>query len=137
MRWPLRIQILAPLAALMLITLVSVSLLNAYLSARLCRQQIQEQLASVVRTLNKSSIPIDNDRVLSQMQGLSGAEFVLTDGAGALLSASRRDLPLAALATPPPEANQVSLDQKLTLGGRDYFHATAAVNLRRASEDAG
>jgi signal transduction histidine kinase len=137
MRWPLRIQILAPLAALMVITLVSVSVLNAYLSARLCRQQIQEQLASVVRTLNESSIPIDNDRVLSQMQGLSGAEYVLTDGTGTMLSASRRDLPLAALAGPPPDANHLSLDEKLTLAGRHYFHATAAVNLRRATDDAG
>ncbi len=132
MRWPLRIQILAPLAALMLITLVGVSALNAYLAARLAREHIQEQLANVVSTLNQSSIPIDKDYVLSQMRGLSGAEYVLTDRAGSLLSASRRDLPLAALGPPPGELNQLTLDHKLRLGGRHYFHATAAVNLRRA-----
>jgi signal transduction histidine kinase len=137
MRWPLRIQILAPLTALMLITLVGVSLLNAYLSARLCRQHIQEQLASVVRTLNESSIPINSDRVLAQMQGLSGAEYVLTDSAGAVLSASRRDLPLATLSNASTEAHHLTLDQKLELGNRHYFHATAAVNPRRASGDSG
>src|SRR5437763_12716054 len=93
MRWPLRIQILLPLAMLMLFTLAGVSALNAYLSARLIRQHIQQQLSDVVRTLNESGFPL-TDAVLSQMRGLSGAEYVLTDSSGALLSASRRDLPL-------------------------------------------
>ena len=58
MRWPLRIQILVPLATLMLFTLAGVSVLNAYLWARLFRQQIQEQLSNIVRKLKSRAIPL-------------------------------------------------------------------------------
>ncbi len=109
MRWPLRIQILAPLAALMLITLAAVSALNAYLSARLCRQQIQQQLSNVIREINESGFPL-NDATLDQIAGLSGAEYVLSDQAGRLLSTSRRDLSLTAF-VPPEEFNHLTLDE--------------------------
>jgi signal transduction histidine kinase len=132
MRWPLRIQILAPLAALMLITLAAVSALNAYLSARLCRQQIQQQLSNVIREINESGFPL-NDATLDQIAGLSGAEYVLSDQAGRLLSTSRRDLSLTAF-VPPEEFNHLTLDRTLDLDGGRYFHATAAVHLRRGDD---
>lgn len=51
MRWPLRLQIMLPMSLVMLFLLVGVSALNAYLSVRRTKAQIQQQLRDVAHTL--------------------------------------------------------------------------------------
>ncbi len=82
MRWPLRYQILFPFAGVMLAVVVGLSLLEAYLSARRTQHQVERQLQEVALTLADATFPL-TDAVLKQTRGLSGAEFVLTDRAGA------------------------------------------------------
>jgi hypothetical protein len=47
MRWPLRYQIMLPMAGLMLATLVGVSLLNAWMAARRSSLHIGRQLQEI------------------------------------------------------------------------------------------
>ena len=66
MRRPLRNQIIMPMALVMLGTLVGASVLNAWLSARRVRAQIERQLRDVTQTLAESGF-ILTETVLRQM----------------------------------------------------------------------
>lgn len=134
MRWPIRYQILLPLAGIMLAAVLGVSMLSAYLAAERAERQIDEQLRQVARTLLDSSFPL-NDVVLRQMHGLSGAEFALADAAGRVLAASRPALPPL-----PPAATPVERWQDLQLarpaGGDEPRYFTAALKMRgRGAQD--
>lgn len=132
MRWPLRYQILVPFAAVMLIAIAGVSLLDALLAARWTEQHIQSQLGEVAVTLLDSSFPLTN-RVLRQTRGLSGAEFVLTDDGGRLLASS---LPAASLKLPAGKAlpaDAFRLGPVVDVAGQSYFHAVVAVRDRGGS----
>jgi signal transduction histidine kinase len=123
MRWPLRNQILLPVAALLLVTLLGVSLTSVALAVRRTRGQIERQLRDVARTLVESQFPL-TDNVLRQMRGLSGAEFVLTDSSGEALAASRAAFDAAAL---PRERrvshwDQIALTRPIPVGEENYFH---------------
>lgn len=123
MRHSLRYQIMIPMLGLMLTALLGVSVLNASLAASRAKRQIEAQLGEITRTLDQSNFPL-TDTVLRQMRGLSGAEFVLTDGSGDVLASStdRGDLdrlPRDRSAAAPTAA---ALGRRITLGGIDYFH---------------
>ena len=134
MRWSLRYQILLPMAAVMFATLLGVSVLNAYLSVRRTKTHIQEQLRDVAGTLADSSFPL-TDAVLRQTRGLSGADFVVTDTLGKVLSSSREGLTPPALREPPRHGQQITLGEAVRVGEKRYFHA--AVRLaRRPTADA-
>lgn len=128
MRWPIRYQILLPLAGLMLAAVLGVSVLSAYLAAERAEQQIDEQLRRLARTLLDSSFPL-NDVVLRQMSGLSGAEFALADRQGRVLAASRPSMPPL-----PVEAAPVDRWQDLQLvrptEGEEPRYFTAALTVR-------
>jgi signal transduction histidine kinase len=127
MRWPLRYQILFPFAAVMLAVVVSLSLLEAYLSARRTQRQIEHQLQEVALTLADATFPL-TDAVLKQTRGLSGAEFVLTDRRGAVEAASLKEVEPASLPQTVTPRDQVQLGQGVELGGQAYFHT--AIDLR-------
>jgi len=130
MRWPLRNQIIGPMALVMLGTLAGASVLNAWLSARRVRAQIERQLRDVTHTLAESGF-ILTDSVLRQMQGLSGAEYVWTDGSNAILTSSKgRDI-LSQLPhqEPTDQWNQLTLGDAIRIDDGRYFHAT--VRMRR------
>ena len=88
MRWPIRRQILIPFVATMLVALVSVSLLNAWLSAWAIERRIAQQLRDIAHTLDESTFPLTAS-VLRQMHGLSGADFFVSDADGRVSVASR------------------------------------------------
>ena len=71
MRWPLRLQIMLPMAAIMLLTVLVVGGLEAYLSAHAAKARISGQIAGVVQILEQSNFPLTN-AVLRQMKALSG-----------------------------------------------------------------
>lgn len=130
MRWPIRYQILVPFAGVLLAALATVSLLNAYFSARRSQQQIDQQLRHVAQTLAESNFRL-TDTVLRQMHGLSGAEFILVADDGRPLAASS---PLPdSLAMPEFVAdrwNQVRLGPAVHVGGVDYFQSTVRLDGR-------
>src|SRR6056297_2054007 len=87
LRWPLRYQILLPLVGLMLVTMLGVSLLNAYWSLRQARRRIADQLVQSRDTLSGTNFPL-TDTVLRQMSGLVGAEFVVSERSGRVTAAT-------------------------------------------------
>lgn len=133
MRWPLRNQILLPMVGLMLAALISVSLLNAYLSLQTTRLRIESDLSQVTETLAKSTFPLTNS-VLQQMRGLAGGEFVLTDPQGDVIASSMNLKPQNDLPGSDQWGNDalLSLGRKVAVDDRRYFHS--AVPLRRLSE---
>ncbi|HEV7223894.1 MAG TPA: ATP-binding protein [Pirellulales bacterium] len=137
MRRPIRYQILLPLAGILLAAVLGVSMLSAYLAARRAERQIDEQLRQIARTLLDASFPL-NDVVLRQMQGLSGAEFALTDRKGKVRAASRpmgrEPAPeLPAGAAPVERWQDLQLAQPATTGPERYF--TAALKVRGRGAD--
>jgi signal transduction histidine kinase len=132
-RWPLRFQILLPLAGLTLVTVLAVSLVNAYLAARRARIRIEGQLRAVAHTLADSSFPL-TDGVLAQTAALSGAEFLLTDSAGEVLAGSRADFGNVPADTQIQTGHQLTLGRPIQVGSARYFHA--AVRRTRRSPEA-
>jgi len=114
----------------MLGTLVGVSLLNAYLSARKAKTQIHDQLRDVARTLSQASFPL-TDAVLRQTRGLSGAEFAVADRSGRVVSSSRKGLAPPRLPRPEQPVKQLELGQIVRVGKEPYFHTV--VDLPRQS----
>src|SRR5688572_6288789 len=98
MRWSIRYQLLVPLVTLLL-GVLGVSGWAALAAAGRARQQIEDRVRDVARTLGGSNFPLAAN-VLEQMKGLSGAEYVLVRPDG------RRVATLATDATdlPPPES---------------------------------
>ncbi len=132
MRRPLRNQIIMPMALVMLGTLVGASVLNAWLSARRVRAQIERQLRDVTQTLAESGF-ILTETVLRQMQGLSGADFMLTDDSNAILASSMTRNVLSQLPRQEPtdQWSQLTLGAPIRIDDGRYFYAV--VRMRRPS----
>jgi signal transduction histidine kinase len=133
-RLPLRRQILLPLLAIVALTLVGVSSAHVWLTSRLLRTAVNEQMRGVARTLDASTYPLETN-VLRQVSGLSGAELVLVDEkTGALLAASDDAFREAKLpsAAPAQAAERVDMQQIATVGEHAYFYGVAQLD-RRAS----
>jgi len=131
MRWPLRNQIIVPMALVMLGTLAGASVLNAWLSARRVRAQIERQLRNVTQTLAEPNFVL-TDAVLRKMQGLSGAEFVLIDDAGAILASSKSMDAFSQLPhlEPTDQWSQLTLGDAIRIDDGRYFHATVRMPRR-------
>lgn len=128
MRWPLRTQILFPMACLMLATLVSISGVNAWFAGRQAIERIQSQLRGIGETLAATSFPL-TDSVLKNMRGLSGAEFVVV-GRSRQISASSRGDWLGRPLPPGLQEDQVEdfqFDRRVTIDGDSYFWAALAL----------
>ncbi|MBX9788825.1 MAG: hypothetical protein K2Y37_07900 [Pirellulales bacterium] len=136
MRWPLRHQILWPLAGSMLVTLVAASMLTAYLQARQQEAEIAAQLDALSETLRRSNFPL-TDHVLEQMRGLSGAEFLLANASGPRLATAgvasllNRGMPQAA---EPASAGR--LGTTVTVADESYFHRVVNLGSRSATSPA-
>lgn len=89
MRYPLRLQLLLPLWAILLASLAGASLANVWLVSRQVRQSIDERMENVVRTLAEGTYPLEAS-VLRQVRGLSGAELVVRDGQRVVASTDSR-----------------------------------------------
>lgn len=80
----IRYQLFVPLA-LLLAGLVGICGWTAYASAEQARQQVALQIEGIAQTVRDGQYPL-NAHVLSQMKGLSAADFVLFDAVGGRLS---------------------------------------------------
>ena len=88
MRRPLRLQLMLPVLAVVIVAIVACSVVSAYMAADWTRGRQEENLARVVATLTDASFPL-NASVLRRMSGLSGAEFVVFDADGHFEAGSR------------------------------------------------
>jgi signal transduction histidine kinase len=121
MRWRIRTQILVPLLILLL-GVAGIATWTALSSANQARRQIETRVRNVARTLAESRFSL-NDRVLVQMKGLSGAEFLFV-GSGNARKATlpADDLELPAL-KPVAEGDwqDLRLGPRVTVGGNTYL----------------
>ena len=133
MRLPLKVQIVAPLAALTLATIAALVAYQARIAADEAAERIERQIDGVTQTLAGSTFPL-TPRVLGQMHDLSGAEFVVEtparEGPATIEVSPAGRQALAALETRPqapdgsvPRLTSRPRRQVVTLAGVNYFHA--------------
>jgi signal transduction histidine kinase len=134
MRRPLRCQIMLPMAALMLVTVVAVGGVGAWLAARAAKSRIESQIAGVTHILADSNFPL-TEAVLRQMKALSGADMILVDGQGNVISSSGPNTQMAALleTAPAPSDPHVSFGNQIWIRHDEYFHTTVPIPDRRTT----
>ena len=128
MRWPIRNQVLVPMLAVQGAVVLCLSLLSAHLASHAVARQMEAQAHSVQQTLSESRFPL-TDRVLEQMAGLSGAEYVVMDSKGGLQASSDQNL-----ATTLAQSSGTVPDtgfRKTRLSDRTYYHRRLVVDRRR------
>jgi signal transduction histidine kinase len=132
-RRPLRRQIMLPLLAVAVASLGAVGAINAQFAARQTRERIERQLDGVISVLTTSNFPL-TDSVLRQMRGLSGAEFVVADDAGAVQAATFSP----DVFEPGDEvaASSSRLGERILVDSRAYFHRIADLPLRTGQPNA-
>ncbi len=128
-RWPLWLQILLPMAAVLSATLVVVSVLNAWLATTSSQRRIEEQLRSVARTFENTNFPL-GVTVLQQTHGLTGAHFEVATLAGEHLAASDPRFTPPAAETPPQNWQELKLDSQVKVGEERFFHAAVVIDRR-------
>jgi len=140
MRWPIHLQLLLPMVSVVLLaSFLGTAITSGWIALRV-RDEQRESLRRVVQTLGKATFPL-TQRVLVQMRGLSGAEFVLIGSEDRLRETT---LPvkqpwiesLARIARSNPTDRAVRGDV-VALGGRDYLVDFVSVSNRsRPTESA-
>jgi signal transduction histidine kinase len=127
MRWPLRYQIMVPMAAVMLLAVVFVEGVGALLAVRDTESQIAAQIHEVARIASEANFPLTAP-VLRQMKALSGAELIVVDDDGSMLATSgpvadAKQLPKAV--TPIAEAG-IASSARVAIADRKFFHMSIA-----------
>jgi signal transduction histidine kinase len=138
MRWPLRRQIMLPMAAIMLLAVVAVGSLGAFLSARAAKARITAQIAGVTQIIEESNFPL-TDAVLRQMKALSGAELVLVDSAGKVRASSGEARQFDSLSTSTPAGNTGAglLGNRIRVREHEFFHTVLKLGKRPSSRRLG
>lgn len=128
MRWPLKYQVMVPMTTVMLGVVVASSAVHAYLAAQRTTQQITGRIQDVTRTLSKPNFPLTG-AVLAQMQGLTGADFVLVDQRGVIVASTRGGWSAEQLRTLGNAAGPTPLElaQSVQIAGETFFHAAVEV----------
>lgn len=128
MRWTIREQLLVPLLVLLL-GVAGISTWTALATARWARGQIESKVRDVARTLSESDFPL-TERVLVQMRGLSGAEYLVVGDDGLRTST----LPAVPESLPSTESigddwRNVSLGTPVKIG--DVSYLSSGLHLQR------
>lgn len=85
MRWPLRNQILARMLLLLILIAAAITFANIRSIITSNREAELSQLERIVKLVTTSRFPLTSS-VLENMRSLSGAEFLLVDGQGKVVS---------------------------------------------------
>lgn len=93
MRWPLRLQILAPTISVMLLAFIAVAAAQVWYAVSSVEHSIQRRLASAAKTLDSTNIPL-SDPILAQVAGLTGAQFAIASESGERLARSNDSIEL-------------------------------------------
>jgi signal transduction histidine kinase len=135
MRWPLRYQIMLPMAAVMLLAVVFVEGVGALLAVRDTKADIESQVREVARIAAEANFPLTTP-VLRQMRALSGAELVLVDKAGRPIAASGPVEGVEKL--PTNEAlsahSGFAASRRVRVADRAYFHTYVPIPARNGDE---
>ena len=134
MRWPLRLQILTPMAIILLVTVGSVSALNAWLAAARVRSDVETQLRDVARTLEEGNFPLESN-VLRQTSGLSGAELAVFNAAGEIIAASSPAIEKPASRTTQLHWRDLALDHTTLINNEPYVYGGVRLDRRKVGGD--
>lgn len=127
MRWPIRVQILLPMALVTSLAVMAATLITAFTAARHAEREVDTQLRLLGRTLLTSSFPLTN-AVLMQMHGLSGAHFVLFDQTGDVAATSRPTMgEIPSAVHPVNDWRQLRIGELVSVDGEDYFVTALAI----------
>jgi len=129
MRWPLRLQILTPMALILLITVGSVSALNAWLAAARVRADVEAQLRDVSRTLEATNFPLESN-VLKQTSALCGAELMVAGTDGEELASSLSDAVPAPARASITDWRRLQLAESITIRGEPYLQTAVKLDRR-------
>lgn len=128
MRLSLRWQLVTTFLAINFLTLAVVSAIDAWLASRRTQREIETQLNELTETLARGTYRL-NDQILENIQGFTGARFVLNSASGKTLAVSDRELDGVLLPKEVAPRSVVTLDKVVNVGGKPYFHA--AVELKQ------
>jgi len=117
------------MTAVLAVTLIVVSILNAWLATSSTQQRIEEQLRSVARTFESANFPL-GPNVLQQTHGLTGADFEVTSLDGQLQATSDTRFPPPAGTPQPQKWQDLTLGPIRTIDGEGYFYAVAIIDRR-------
>ncbi|NLE39664.1 MAG: HAMP domain-containing histidine kinase [Pirellulaceae bacterium] len=139
MRWPIQIQLLLWMLAVVVFGIVAATLAGAYLAVDAASQRQLDDLHKARDTLSRAHYPL-SQTVLEHISGLSGGEFVLLDERGKSLHGTIDIAPaeLASLrAIPEPSADGLFTSGNVVrIGGRDYFGEQVRIGSRAGTADA-
>jgi signal transduction histidine kinase len=128
MRWGIRYQVLVPVLVLLLGVVGASTWLAVRSAESAVRHQIEAQLRQVARTLDRASFPF-TERVLEQVEDLSGARCLIVTADGRRLAAPR-DPPVEPPAedAPAEDWENLRLGPTVSAGGESYL--SSKVRLR-------
>ena len=119
MRFPIRSQILLPTSIVMVAAVLGSFAVSVWLAQRSARSRIQERIDDVTLILEQATFPL-TDRVLQQMAGLTGADFVLVDETGRVTGASESSLSSAEALRAKQTGN--TFGEAVRIADNEYFH---------------
>ncbi len=117
MRWPLKNQIFLRMVLLVLLAIAAVTLAQIQLAISVNRQWEQQRGKQIGDFLANASFPL-TPTILEDMKSLSGAEFVLTNEAGAVVSRSQS----APQQIPETTPEQASTGVNVTISEAPFFY---------------
>lgn len=129
MRWPLRLQILTPMTIILLVTVGSVSALNAWLAAARVRGEVESQLKNVAHTLEEGNFPLESN-VLRQTSGLSGAELAVFNERGEMVAASSPQIRKPGSRRAEHDWRNLQLREATTIGNETYVYGGVLLDRR-------
>ncbi len=121
MKWSIRYRLFVPLGMLLL-GVVGISAWSATTAARQAEERIARQVKSVTHTLAGASLSL-TPKILEQMKGLSGADYLLVDADGqriTTLSNSQFELPAEVVNQPAEESPAEELGLPIEIDGERY-----------------
>lgn len=137
MRWPIQVQLLLPMLAVVVLAIALASAASGYLGAMRVRQAQEENLRRVVAAVMDAKYPLQDAAVLRLMRGLSGAEFVFLDSEnrvqGDTIELSPGDLRRLADLPPLGDSAGLAASPSISLAGRAYLCQRLAVGPRKSA----
>jgi signal transduction histidine kinase len=133
MRWPIHLQLLLPMLAVVVVAIALASGAVAYWRVNQVRQQQQDNLRRVAATMAESPFP-PHKGALKQMSGLSGADFVMLDVTGEVESStvtvSAGDAETLLAVPPARDWEDFSTSPVIRLGEHNYLASRVPLTRR-------
>ncbi|HBO43108.1 MAG TPA: hypothetical protein DD670_04075, partial [Planctomycetaceae bacterium] len=139
MRWPIQIQLLLWMLAVVVFGIVAATLAGAYLAVDEASHRQLDDLHKACDTLARAQYPL-SQTVLEHLSGLSGGQFALLDKRGQMvhgtIAVERADLEILRSIPEPSGDGLFSREHIVRIGGRDYFGEQLALTARTGAADA-